>query len=128
MLEIHIIPNFVKINRVVLEIYWIYVQGQNDRQTDNPIFYKVETYLDRLLVPEIYKIPNFVKIVREVLEIYVSYVNGQTDRQATRFLQCWDLARSSCLARNMYNTKSCENLVRAVFQIYESCVHEQTDR
>ena len=52
-----------------------------DRQTGNPIFYKVETYLDHLLVPEIYIIPNFVKIVRAVLEIYVSCVHGQTDRQ-----------------------------------------------
>ena len=81
----HIIPNFVKIVSVILEIYEICVQGQNDRQTDNPIFYKVETYLDRLLVPEIYNIPNFVKIVRAVLEIYLSYVDGQTDGQATRF-------------------------------------------
>ena len=45
-----------------------------DRQTDNPIFYKVETYLDRLLVPEIYIIPNFVKIVRAVLEIVNIYI------------------------------------------------------
>ena len=40
-----------------------------DGKTDNPIFYKVETYLDCLLVPEIYVIPNFVEIVRAVLEI-----------------------------------------------------------
>ena len=37
-------------------------------QTDNRIFYKIETYLGRLLLPEIYVIPNFVKIVRTVLE------------------------------------------------------------
>ena len=55
--------------------------------TDNPIFHNVETYLDRLFVPEVYVTQNFVKIVRAVLEIYVSYVHGQTDRQ-TDFLQC----------------------------------------
>ena len=82
MLEIPIMPIFVRIVSVVLEIYEICVQGQNDRQTDNPIFYKVETYLDRLLVPEIYIILNFVKIVRAVLEIYESCVAGpRTDRQ-----------------------------------------------
>ena len=70
MLEIPIMPIFVKIVSVVLGIYEICVQGQNDRQTDNPIFYKVETYLDRLLVLEIHIIPNFVKIVSVVLEIH----------------------------------------------------------
>ena len=61
-----------------------------DRQTDNPIFYKVESYLDRLLVPEIYIIPNFAKIVRAVLEIYENCAHGQNDRQTDRqpdFLQ-----------------------------------------
>ena len=71
----------MKIVRAVLEIYESSVHGQ----TDNPILYKVETYLDRLLLLEIYIIPNFVKIVRAVLEIYESCVHGQTDRQATRF-------------------------------------------
>ena len=65
---------------MVLEIYEICVQGQNERKTENPIVYKVETYLDRLFVPEIYKIPIFVKIVRAVLEIYETCVNGQTGR------------------------------------------------
>ena len=63
VLEIHTIPNFVKIDSVVLKIYETCVQGQNDRQTHYPIFYKVETYLDRLLLREMYIIPNFVKIV-----------------------------------------------------------------
>ena len=58
----------MKIVRAVLEIYEVCVQGQNDRQTDNPIFYKVETYLDRLLVPEINVILNFLTIVGTVLE------------------------------------------------------------
>ena len=71
----------MKIVRTVLEIYESCVHGQ----TDNPIFYKGETYLDRLLLPEMYIIPNFVKIVRAVLEIYKSCFHGQTDRQATRF-------------------------------------------
>ena len=52
-----------------------------DRQTDNPIFYKIETYLDRLLMPEMYAIPNFVKIVRAVLENYEICVHGQADSQ-----------------------------------------------
>ena len=56
-----------------------------DKQTGNPIFYKVETYLDRLLVLEIHIIPNFVKIVRAVLEIYENCVHGQADRQITLF-------------------------------------------
>ena len=59
---------------MVLEIFEICVHEQNDRQTDNPIFYKVETYLDRFIVPEIYKLPNFVKIVRAVLEIVNIYI------------------------------------------------------
>ena len=49
------------------------------RQTDNPIFYKVEIYLNRLLVSEMRIMPNFVKIVRAVLDIYVSCNHGQTD-------------------------------------------------
>ena len=81
MLEIYVIPNFVKTVRAVLKIYESCVHGQTDRQTDNPIFYKVETYKDCLLVPEIHIIPNFVKILRVVLDIYVSFVHGQTDRQ-----------------------------------------------
>ena len=56
MLEIYVMPNFVKIVRAVLEIY----ESSVHRQTDNPIFYKVETNLNRLLVLEIYAIPNFV--------------------------------------------------------------------
>ena len=75
MPEIYAIPNFVKIFRTVLEIYKSYVHGQ----TDNQIFYKVETYLEYLLLFKIYVIPNFVKIVRAVLEIYNSCVLGQTD-------------------------------------------------
>ena len=97
MPEMHVIPNFVKIVRAVLEIYESCVHGQIDRQpnflqgcdlsgsfsrarniqntkfcknrlsgprdlrklcprterqTDKPIFDKVETYLGRLLLPE----------------------------------------------------------------------------
>ena len=58
---------------------------RTDRQTDNPIFYKVETYLDCLLMPEIYVIPNFVEVVRAALDIYESIVHGQIDRQTTQF-------------------------------------------
>ena len=74
MVEIYIIPNFVKFIRVVLEIYESYVHGQIDRQTENSIFYKIETYLDRFLVPEIYVIQNVLKIVRSVLEIVNIYI------------------------------------------------------
>ena len=50
------------------------------------MFYKVETYLDRLLVLEKYVIPNFVKIVRVVLEFTrVVFTDRQTGRQATGF-------------------------------------------
>ena len=59
----------------------VFMDRQTVSETDNPIFYKVETYLDRLLVPEIYILPNFVKIVRAVLEINVSCVHRQIDRQ-----------------------------------------------
>ena len=51
-------------------------------RTGNPIFYKVETYLDLLFVHEIYVMLNFVKIVWAVLEIYDSCVHEQTGRQA----------------------------------------------
>ena len=52
-----------------------------DRQTENSIFYKTETYLDGLLVPEIYILPNFMKIVRAILKIYDICFHGQTDSQ-----------------------------------------------
>ena len=70
---------------MVLEIYEICVQGQNERKTENPIVYKVETYLDRLFVPEIHIIQKFVIIVWAVIEIYVICVHGYTDRQTIRF-------------------------------------------
>ena len=54
-----------------------------DRQ--NPNFYKVEIYLDVLLVPGMYVILNFVKIVRAFLEICESCVHRQIDRLTTRF-------------------------------------------
>ena len=59
--------------------------SRTDKKTDNPIFFKVETYLDHFLVPEIYVTPNFVKVFRAVLEIYESCVYRRTDRQTTRF-------------------------------------------
>ena len=76
-------------------------------QTGNPIFYKVKTYLDRLLVHGIYVIPNFVKVARAVLDIFEKCVR-QTNRQP-HILQGWDLSRSSSRAKNIYNTKFCEN-------------------
>ena len=53
---------------------FVFKDNMTNRQTDNQIFYKIETYLDRLLVLEIYEIPNFVKIVIAVLEIVNIYV------------------------------------------------------
>ena len=50
------------------------------RQTDKSMVYKVDIFLDGLLVSEIYVIPNFMKIVRTVLEIYDSCFLGQTNR------------------------------------------------
>ena len=56
--------------------------AKTERRTDRqPYFFKDETYLDRLLVPEIYVMPNFVIVVRAVLYIYESCVHGQIDRQ-----------------------------------------------
>ena len=63
----YLIANFSKIVCAFLEMYERYVHGQTD-------FYKVDAYLNLLLVPEIFVIPNFVKIIRAVLEIYVSCV------------------------------------------------------
>ena len=53
--------------------------SRTNKQTHKPIFYKAETYLDRLLVFEIHVIPCFVKIVRTILEIYERCVHEQTD-------------------------------------------------
>ena len=55
------------------------------REPDNPIFYKVETYLDCLLIHKIHVILCFVKIVRMVLKIYERDVHRQTDKQITPF-------------------------------------------
>ena len=43
------------------------MRSRTDRKTNNPIFHKVETYLDRFLVPEVYAIPNFVKVITAIL-------------------------------------------------------------
>ena len=81
----YIIPNFVKIDRAVLEIYKSCVHAQTDIQTDSPIFYKVETYLDHLLMSKIYINPNFVKIISAVLKVYENFVHWETDRLNTQF-------------------------------------------
>ena len=72
------ILNFEKVVREVLDIYDSCVHGQIDRPITQ-FFNKVETYVDRLLVPEIYVIKSFVKIVWAVLEIYENCIHGQTD-------------------------------------------------
>ena len=54
----------------------------NDKQTVNPIFFKVETYLDRLQVPEIYLIQNFTENDRVFSRFTrVVFTDIQTDRQ-----------------------------------------------
>ena len=79
-----------------------------DRKTDNPIFYKFETYLDHLLMPEIYVLSNFVKTVTAILEIFKICAHGEADRQPD-YLQGWDQSRLSSHAQNISNTKFCEN-------------------
>ena len=68
MSEIYAIPYLEKIV-IAFNIVIAYVNRSlfkrfvfMDGQADYPIFYKVEIYLDRLLVPETYIIPTFVKI------------------------------------------------------------------
>ena len=56
------------LNFIDIEVYLQVFCSRTDRQSDNPIFHKVETYLERLFVPKIYIIPNFVKILRAALE------------------------------------------------------------
>ena len=58
-----------------------------DRQT-TLFFYKVETHLDRLLVPEIYVKRNFVKIVRAVLEIVNTYVPTRFSKKESENRAC----------------------------------------
>ena len=73
--------NFLQIEAYLRELF---------TDADNPIFYKVMFYIDRLPVLEMHVIPYFVKIVRTVLDIYDRCVHRQTDRQANRqphFLQ-----------------------------------------
>ena len=96
-----------------------------DRQADNPIFYKVEIYLDRLLLPEILIISNFVKIFNVVLEICDSCAHGETDRQPD-ILQISDVSRSFSRARNIHNTNFCENRKSGSRDLRQLCL--RTDR
>ena len=61
-----------------------------DEETDNPIFYKVETYLDCLLVPEIYAIPKFVKIVRAVIVNAFIYIYTYILYNFSTFNKKWE--------------------------------------
>ena len=96
-----------------------------ERQTDNPIFYKAETYLDHLLVFEIHVIPCFVKIIRTVLEIYERCVYEQTDNpifyKAETYLD-------RLLMPEIYAIPNFVKVVRVVRDFYKSCVHRQTDK
>ena len=97
-----------------------------DRQTDNPIFYKVETYLDRLLVPDIYVTPNFVKVV-ERFSIFTrdAFTDRQTDNPIFYKVEI-DLDR--LLVPEIYVMPNFVKIVRVVLEIYERCVHGQTDK
>ena len=91
-----------------------------DRQADCPIFYKVKTYLDCLLVPEIYVIPNFVKIVGVVLEIYESSVHEQIDYMIFYKVEIYP---DHLLVPEMYVILNFVKIVRMVHEIYKSCIH-----
>ena len=97
------------------------------RQTGNPIFYKVETYLDHLLVPEIYVIPNFAKIVRKFLEIYESCVHGQTDKDNPIFYQV-ETYLDHFLVFEIHLISNFVKIVWVVLLIYEICVQGPNDR
>ena len=97
-------------------------------QTDTQrIFYKLENYLDRLLVYEKYVMPNFVKIVIVVLEISESCVHGHTDRHP-RFFYKTEIYLDCFLVPEIYVISNFVKVVRVVLYIYESCVHGQIDR
>ena len=98
-----------------------------DRQTTQ-FFYKVETYLNRLLVPEMYVIPNFVKIVRVVLEIYESCVHGQTKKTDSPIFYKIETYLDRLLVSEIYVIPNFVKIVRAVLDIYENCIHRQIDR
>ena len=104
---------------MVLEIYGIYVKDKmTDRQT-TLFFYKIETYLDCLLVPEIYKILNFVKIVRAVVEIYVSYVHRQTGNPIFYNVETY---LDHLLMLEIHIIPNFVKVISVVLEIYEICV------
>ena len=163
--KIYILPNVVKIVRVVLEIYVNSilvnlerdrqagrqttclhrlsacllcnlsgqvaqlrqpVQDMLDRQADNQNFYKIETYLDRLLGPEVYIIPNFVKIVTQFLIFTrVVFTGRQTDNPIFYKIQTY---LDRLLVPEIYIIPNFVKIVRAVLEIHVSYVHGQTDR
>ena len=95
-----------------------------DRLTDNPIFYNVETYLDRLLVLEIHIITNFVKINGVVLEINGIYVQGQNDRQTDNpIFYKVETYLDRLLVPEIYKVPNFVKIVRSVFEIYVRYVH-----
>ena len=100
-----------------------------DRQTDNPIFYKVETYLDRLLVPEIRITPTFVKIVRTVVEIYERCAHRQEEnRTGNSIFYVIETHLDRLLGPEIRITPTFVKIVREVLNIYESCVYRNTGR
>ena len=87
-------------------------------QIGNPIFYKVETYLDRPLVLGIHVIPNFVKIVYVVHQIYEICVHGQNDRQTDNpIFYKVETYLDRLLVLEIYVLPNFVKIVRAVLEI-----------
>ena len=66
----------IYLNYIEIEAYLRELCSRAERQTNNPIFHKAETFFDRLLVTEIYVIPNFV--ISPVAERFYSQ-NGRRE-------------------------------------------------
>ena len=100
-----------------------------DREKNNTIIYKVETYLDCLLVPKIYAIPNFMKIVRAVLKIHESCFHTQTGRQTDNpICNKVETYLDHLLMTEIQVIPNFVKIIRTILEIYESCVYGQTDR
>ena len=62
------LQKWVNIPSIQVQIYESFAHGQ----TDTAFYYKIQTYLDHIVVSEIYVIPNFEKIFRTVLDSFES--------------------------------------------------------
>ena len=93
--------------------------SRTDRHIDNPIFYKVENYLDHFLVPETYVIPNFVKTVEAVFEIYESCDHEQTDNPIFYKVETY---LDRLLTTEIQEIPNFVKIVRAVLEIVYICI------